>query len=404
LNKILIFGAGKIGRSFIGQLFGKAGYETVFVDIDKNIIDLLNARRSYRIIIKGATEEYYHIEHVRAIHFLDRPKVIEEILTSDLIALSVGQQGMLAVIALLAEGIKKRQETIPGRPVDIIIAENIINGDKYLKEHLLPFLGENFPVDSYIGLIETSIGKMVPLMTAEDMAEDPLQIFAEPYNTLILAGRSFKNPVPDIPGLAPKDNMKAWVDRKLFIHNLGHAACAYFGYLKHPDRHFMYEVLADSEIHRQTYQVMHESAQILLRKYPAEFTAAQMEDHINDLLERFQNRALKDTVFRVGCDLKRKLGPEDRLVYPLREAHKAGLPAEKILYALICGFYFRAKDETGSYHPNDTELFAGYPENISGLLSIISGFDTIQDRLMISRAQMFCRQINTTFATEIKLN
>ena len=35
-KKILIFGAGKIGRSFIGQLFSRAGYELVFIDANKD--------------------------------------------------------------------------------------------------------------------------------------------------------------------------------------------------------------------------------------------------------------------------------------------------------------------------------------------------------------------------------
>ena len=403
MKKILIFGAGKIGRSFIGQLFGRAGYETVFVDIDKDIIGLLNRYRNYRVVIKGGNGEIYRIENVRGVHFDERIKVVEEIISSDLIALSVGQQGLIAVIPLLAEGISRRKVKHPGQPVDIIIAENIIDGDKFLREHLLHCLGQSFPVDSYVGLVETSIGKMVPIMTADDLAEDPLQVFAEPYNTLILAGQSFKNPVPAVPGLAPKDNMKAWVDRKLFIHNLGHAACAYFGYLKHPAKQFMYEVLSDREIHDQTYHVMHESSQILLKKYPGEFTEAQLEDHITDLISRFQNQALRDTIFRVGCDLKRKLGQDDRLVHPLREALKAGIPSEKILYALVCGFFFRAKDESGSYHPADAILFARYPEDIAELLKAVSGFNPVGDKTLIAQAHIFCRHINTKFTPEIKL-
>ena len=56
-KSILIFGAGKIGRSFIGQLFGLSGYEVVFSDIDKELVDLLNLKRSYCVVIKGEKEE-----------------------------------------------------------------------------------------------------------------------------------------------------------------------------------------------------------------------------------------------------------------------------------------------------------------------------------------------------------
>jgi mannitol-1-phosphate 5-dehydrogenase len=148
---------------------------------------------------------------------------------------------------------------------------------------------------------------------------------------------------------------------------------------------------------------MNQSARILLKKYPDEFTGEQLEDHINDLLDRFQNRALRDTVFRVGSDLKRKLGPEDRLTYPLREGLRLGIPADRILYALVCGFYFRAKDENGSYHPNDQVLFDDYPKDIALLLGHFSGFDPVQDKEMISLARSFCKNINTKFTPEIKL-
>ena len=53
IQKIVIFGAGKIGRSFIGQLFGSSGYKVIFVDVDPVIIALLNNRGNYRVVIKG---------------------------------------------------------------------------------------------------------------------------------------------------------------------------------------------------------------------------------------------------------------------------------------------------------------------------------------------------------------
>ena len=47
---------------------------------------------------------------------------------------------------------------------------------------------------------------------------------------------AFRNPIPPIPGLDPKQHMAAYVDRKSFIHNLGHAASAYLAYLADSER------------------------------------------------------------------------------------------------------------------------------------------------------------------------
>jgi len=46
---------------------------------------------------------------------------------------------------------------------------------------------------------------MIPIMQKKDLKDDYLQVFAEPYNTLILNKKGFKNPIPAIIGLAPKD-------------------------------------------------------------------------------------------------------------------------------------------------------------------------------------------------------
>ena len=106
----------------------------------------------------------------------------------------------------------------------------MISAADFVREQLIKNLPSSFPVESMVGLIETSIGKMVPIMPLAELEKDPLVVFAEPYNTLILDGKGFKSPIPEIKGLAPKSNIKAWVDRKAFIHNLGHATAAYYGY------------------------------------------------------------------------------------------------------------------------------------------------------------------------------
>ena len=63
-------------------------------------------------------------------------------------------------------------------------------------EELGRYLPHDYPLNELVGLVETSIGKMVPIMSQKDLEEDPLQVFAEPYNTLIVSKKGFKNPIP----------------------------------------------------------------------------------------------------------------------------------------------------------------------------------------------------------------
>lgn len=357
-KKIVVIGAGKIGRSFIGQVFNRSGYEVLFVDINRSLIDQMNRVKAYRVIIKdGDKEETVRISNIKGLCLEDEERIIEELKHVSIVSLSVGQQGLRTAIPIIAKSLLARRKDYGNMPLDIIIAENMRNADFFIREELRKNLPEDYPLDQLVGLVETSIGKMVPIMTQEDIKEDPLQVFAEPYNSLIVAKKSFLNPIPEVPFLAPKENIKAWVDRKLFIHNLGHATAAYLGYQTHPDAVYISEVLDDEKLLRDVRQTMLQAADILQALYPDEFTHQQLEEHIDDLLHRFRNRSLGDTLFRVGCDLYRKLSPEDRLVAPLRAALNLNKPYLLILNAIEAGISFRGKDQNGNYYPSDKIFF-----------------------------------------------
>lgn len=384
-KKLVMFGAGKIGRSFIGQLFSRGGYEVVFIDVFQPVIDELNRRREYNVVIKGTVDSVIKVNNVRGVYAADEKAVIAEICSATVVATSVGQNGLQGVFPLLSEGLQYRQKHNQ-TPIDIIIAENLRDAAPYFESELRKLLPANYPFSQMVGLVETSIGKMVPLMTQKDLQQDILQVFAEPYNTLILDKKTFKNPIPEIKGLAPKENMKAWVDRKLFIHNLGHAATAFLGYIYNPKFIYLYEALEVREIYAEVRSVMQQSATALLKKYPAEFTKESLQDHIDDLLARFQNRSLGDTLFRVGCDLQRKLGSDDRLAGAIKLAIEMNLPYGKILKALVCGCRFRATDENGKMLDSDVEFTRIYQTGIRNVLIQICDFDEMQDKDLIEEA------------------
>lgn len=375
-HKIVIFGAGKIGRSFIGQLFSLSGYEVVFVDINKKLISELNQKKQYNVVIKDNTSsKVLIIKNVRGVCLNDSAQVVCELADANISALSVGQQGLSGAIPVIARALVLRRELNGEIPLDFIIAENMRNSDQYIGEELGRLMPQDYPFYELVGLVETSIGKMVPIMSQKDLEEDPLQVFAETYNTLIVSKRGFKNPIPDVQSLDPKENIKAWVDRKLFIHNLGHATAAYLGFRKYPEAIHIYEVLDDPEIFEDTRKTMLQSADILMALYPGEFTYAKLEAHIDDLLYRFRNKALGDTIFRVGCDLYRKLSPEDRIVAPIKTAISLNKPYNLILNTLLTAVSFRAKDENGKYFPTDENFFSEADRGINHILRDICRLD-----------------------------
>jgi mannitol-1-phosphate 5-dehydrogenase len=382
--KIVIFGAGRIGRSFIGQLFGCNGYKVVFVDVDSEIVRLLNERGSYRVVIKGDKEEEITVPNISAILASDRQEVINAVCSAGIAAVSVGKNALEKVIPVIAAGLELRLRNNPYFPLDIILAENMRSAAEFTKNEFLKYIPEGFPVDMNVGLIETSIGKMVPIIPHAEIDKDPLVVFAEPYNSLILDGRGFKSPIPEIEGLAPKNNIKAWVDRKAFIHNLGHATAAYYGHFLHPEMVYMYEILADKKVLQFTRDVMMQSAEILCKVYSDDFTIKDLEDHIDDLLYRFRNRALQDTIFRVGHDLVRKLAPDDRFMGAVNLAIRNGKTFNLILNAVSYGFIFNAKDAEGNLLPNDKEFLKAVNSDFENTLISKLNMDPIADKNIIT--------------------
>lgn len=377
---IVIFGAGKIGRSFIGQLFGRAGYNLVFVDISDPLVRELNKRKGYQVVVRAPDrEERMEIGRITAVHTRDLPGVMNVIIRADIMAVCVGKNALDSTAPLIAAGLLEREKKTPGKTLDIILAENMRDAAPYFREMLHRALPPSFPLDQRVGLVETSIGKMVPIMTARDLEEDPLRVFAEPYNTLILDKKGFIGPIPCVEGLSLKNYMKAWVDRKAFIHNLGHATAAYKGYFTHPEAVYMHEVLKDPNVLRFTKEVMFQSAGILLEEYSGEFSWKDLTEHVDDLLARFRNRNLGDTVFRVGHDLYRKLGQDDRFLGIIRLAIKTGKPFDKILESMTLGLFFRAMDENKREFPGDTAFHEVFNKDPDALLESICGHSVVKE-------------------------
>jgi len=113
---------------------------------------------------------------------------------------------------------------------------------------------------------------------------------------------------------------------------------------------------------------MEESDVIQQLFYPDYFTLEQLNLHIQDLLKRFANKSLGDTIYRVGCDLTRKLSPEDRIVPLLLIAGSKNLPHQRIIKALLAGILFPAIDAKGNMIESDRLFIEHYKHNAEKIL------------------------------------
>ena len=304
MDTVVQFGAGNIGRGFTGHLFTEAGYEVVFVDVAAEVIAGLNARREYPLRLAGPDRfETLTIRPVRAVDGRDIPAVTEELARCAFACTAVGVQALPYLAPGLAAGMRVRTATL-----DVILCENQLHCSDLLRGYLVPLLEPERLAN--LGLVESVVSRMVPVLSEEDRAQDPLLAVAEDYAVLPVDSTAFLGALPAVPALRPVDNFSAYVERKLYVHNLGHAVAAYLGYQRGYE--FIWEAMRDATVLEAVVGAMLEAGEALARKHG--FPRAELTQHREDLVRRFENAALGDTVLRVGRDPMRKLRPDDRLV------------------------------------------------------------------------------------------
>lgn len=345
MKKAIMYGAGNIGRGFIGKVFSDSCYEVCFLDIMQDVIDEMNRRGEYTVrIVSNEGETDTTVRPVRAVNSTTE-QAVQEIADCDIMATAVGVNILPRVAPAIARGVIARMEQ-SGRPLNIILCENQLEVDVLMRGWLYACFNDEQKkwADENLGLVEPSIGRMVPPLTPEMRAKDKLLICVEPYCELPVDRDAFKGEIPDLVGLVPYSPFEFYIKRKLFLHNGGHALCAYLGNLKGYE--YIWQAIADPEIREAARASMLASAHALIARF-GEGVRENVESNVDDLLRRFQNRALKDTVARVGADPVRKLRRNDRVVGAALFCLEQGVDPSPIITGIVAALKFdRADDPT----------------------------------------------------------
>lgn len=347
MKRFVQYGAGNIGRGFIGQLFSQSGYAVEFIDVNMEIINALNKDKCYPVnIVSNDGNEEIIVKNVSGINGMDIDAVAGAIAGADIMATAVGVNILPRIINPLVAGIRRRMAEGNKKPFNIIICENLLDADKYLhgliEEKLNAEEKEYF--NTYIGLVEASIGRMVPVMTDEMRKGSILRVCVERYFELPVDKAAFKGDIPEIPHLYPFTPFEFYIKRKLFIHNMGHALTAYLGYLMKYD--YIWQAIGDPCIKLIVSRAMNESAAALSKKFGTPLY--DLQEHISDLLIRFGNKALGDTVMRVGRDTMRKLSSNDRLSGAYALCLEQGIDPVYISMGIAAGLFFDCPDDKGT--------------------------------------------------------
>ncbi|MEZ9133805.1 mannitol-1-phosphate 5-dehydrogenase [Vibrio breoganii] len=350
--KALHFGAGNIGRGFIGKLLADAGIAVTFADVNETVVNALIERNEYSVKVVGADCVVDTVSNVTAVNSTS-PEVVNCIAESDMVTTAVGPTVLNIISKTIAQGLELRFSQGNEAPLNIIACENMVRGTTQLKEAVYGHLSDEAQAkaDQYVGFVDSAVDRIVP--PAEEGETDPLAVTVETFSEWIVDQTQFKGEIPNIPGMECTDNLMAFVERKLFTLNTGHLITAYLGVLAGHET--IKDSIEDPAILAEVQAAMEESGEVLIRRYG--FDPEAHAAYIQKILGRFANPFLRDEVDRVGRQPIRKLSPQDRLIKPLNGTLEYNLPNTHLLKGIAAAFHYKNDDD-----PQAVELQAMFAE------------------------------------------
>jgi len=388
MKKAVVFGAGNIGRGLAGRIFSEAGYEVVFVEVNKEVNDRMNQQRSYPLYVaQNGVYDKRRIENVRAIDGRDMELICKETDECDIAATACGVNVLPIIARSIAAVIKHRCADNNDKALNFILCENKIDVHLYVWELLGGLLSEEEMAYArrMIGLCQSSIGCMVPAPSKELTAQDPLTIVVENYNKIYTDKSGAVGELPPIAALIPYEPFSYYIQRKLFMHNMSHCVCAYHGFKK--GYKYIWQAIGDKEIKEVVASALDESARALAKAYGTDMD--ELTEHGEDLMERYANELLGDTVARVGADPKRKLSPVDRLTGAALFCLENGVEPKSIVSAIVLGFEFCPEDASEKDTCHEVKAFVaehGFEEAVKTYCGIEKG-SRLFDMIMAARSE-----------------
>ena len=373
MKKAIQFGAGNIGRGFIGALLSKAGYHVVFADVNTEIINKINSDKKYTIHVMDTICSEEEISNISGV-ISTSDEIYKEIVEAEIITTAVGPVVLPRIAPTIAKGIALRKEKGIKTYLNVIACENAIKASSQLEEEVKKYLNEEEIeyLKEFVGFPNCSVDRIVPPVKSENI----LDVVVENYYEWNVEKSAFKGEIPKIEGMNLVDNLMAYIERKLFTLNTGHAITAYFGYLKGYET--IEESIKDEVIYGFVKNAMIESGKGLIAKY--NFDEEAHYKYIDKIIDRFKNPYLKDDVARVGREPLRKLNENDRLIKPLITARGFNINTDNLLLGVGAALHYDNKEDAQSVQLQSLINEKGIKASLAEI-SKISGDTDVLDKI-----------------------
>lgn len=338
--KALHFGAGNIGRGFIGLILSRAGYEVVFSDVNQGLVSTLQQRKQYTVELANESKDTETVTHVDAIDGTNLDTVAETVAEADLVTTAVGVNILKHIAPGIAKGLEKRLGKGGAiEPLHIIACENAIGASTQLKDHVYSLLEESTRrlADQYVYFPDSAVDRIVPIQHHED----PLHVQVEPFYEWVVNRSQMSPAFNPIEGVMYVEDLEPYIERKLFTVNTGHCVAAYVGNVHGYDT--IQQAIADEKVRSIVHGALQETGNVLVKRFG--FDAEEHGKYISKILDRFRNPYLTDEVSRVGRSPLRKLSPNDRLVRPATQAYEYGMETEHLAMGMAAACKFDVAED-----------------------------------------------------------
>ncbi|MFA5467784.1 MAG: C-GCAxxG-C-C family (seleno)protein [Sphaerochaetaceae bacterium] len=304
-NRVIIWGAGKIGRGLAGDLFQEVGKTLTFVDSNQDLVEELNRVKAYTVYNhskQGQTQVRVKIEEAL---LPQDPLLSERLKEANLLFLAVQPANLEESIKALSLHLEKREIEAP---LDIWLCLNM-DGAKataltYFEENLSAAAWQYFKAK--VGLAET----IVIRMAVEPQQAEPLAVLTNGYTPLIVDLEGLKTPPLKSDSIVYSSEFAKEQERKFLTYNMAHAIIAYGGTLI--GEKYVFDAISKALIALIVRGALDEVSQALQRTLG--YSSEAMEQWNRAVMDNMANPFLNDTLKRVGSNVKRKITREERLL------------------------------------------------------------------------------------------
>lgn len=378
MKKAIQFGAGNIGRGFIGAVLSEAGYHVVFADVNELVVNKINEDGKYTVAIMDTECTEQVITNISAVDSRS-PELAKEIAQAQVVTTAVGLGILPRIAGALAAGVAERQAQGVTEYLNVIACENGLRASSQLKDHVYSHFTDEQKAyaDEYVAFPDCSVDRIVPPIKSEN----PIDVVVEKFYEWNVERASIKGDL-QMEGMNLADNLIAYIERKLFTLNTGHAITAYLGKLKGLST--IADSIADEEIYTIVKAAMQESGEGLVAKYGFDHDAHFA--YIDKIIGRFRNPHLQDDVTRVGREPLRKLSANDRLIKPTMTAIEHGFATPNLVLGIGAALHYNNPEDPQSVQLQQAisevgvakafEQFSGVPADSELAAQVLAAYDS----------------------------